>query len=143
MRRAVLLILLLAMAVAAGGCAGQGSDNAGDFRGEQRAVAQAVDDISKHAFKLESRQICDGFMTPELKAKLGAEAKRLRRGADCADGLKDSLEETGAFDPDISKIEITGKRAVVTMSFDTKADPDPVGTLRMVNQRGWRISELP
>lgn len=135
------LFIPAAAALAIAGCGG--SDNSTDYTGAKKDVAEAIDDISTHGRKLEARKICDGFFTTELKAKLTAEAKKSGRGTDCADQLKDSLRDSDVFEMDIQSIGITGSRATVKVKIKTSADPDPVGTLALVNQRGWRISKLP
>lgn len=143
MRRLAALppLVLAASALAIAGCGG--TDNSKDYRGADKDVAAAIDDISSHARKLEARKICDGFMTTELKAKLAAEARRSGRGTDCADQLKDSLRDTDVFEMDVESVAIDGADATVKVKVKTSADPDPVGTLALVNRRGWRISKLP
>jgi hypothetical protein len=134
-----LAVVVAALSIA--GCGG--TDNSKDYNGASKDVATAIDDISSHARKLEARKICDGFMTAELRAKLAARAKPAGRGTDCADQLKDSLRDIDVFDVDVQSIRVTGSGATAKVKIKTSADPDPVGTLTFVNQRGWRLSELP
>jgi len=143
MRRLAVLPLLAAAvtALSIAGCGG--TDNSTDFSGASKDVATAIDDISQHARKLEARKICDGFLTAELKAKLTAEAKKSGRGSDCADQLKDSVRDSDVFELDVQSIDVNGNRATAKVTADTSADPDPTGTLELVNQRGWRLSALP
>ncbi|HZO35591.1 MAG TPA: hypothetical protein VFB41_01820 [Solirubrobacteraceae bacterium] len=142
--RRLAVLPLLALSAAALSVAGCGeTDNSKDYTGARKDVATAIDDISTHGRKLEARKICDGFMTTELKAQLAAQAVKSGRGTDCADQLKDSLRDTDVFEMDVKSIAVAGDTATVKFTFDTSADPDPAGTLELVNQRGWRLSKLP
>jgi hypothetical protein len=143
MRRLAVLPLLTVAAVAPSIAGCGATDNSKDYSGAKKDVATAIDDISSHARKLEARQVCDGFMTTELRAKLAARAKPDDRGTDCADQLKDSLRDVDVFDVDVQSISVTGNSATAKVKIKTSAEPDPVGTLTFVNQRGWRLSELP
>ena len=142
MRRAVLLLLPILAVAALAGC-GE-TDNSKDFKGAQKDVAQAIDDLGSHARKLDAAKICDRMLTPDLKAKLAVLAtKRSGRGSDCADQLKDSLRDADAFEMDVQSMRIDGSTAAVTVKVKTSADRDPVSTLQLVNQRGWRVAQLP
>jgi len=143
MRRLAVLspLTVAAVALSIAGCGG--TDNSKDYNGASKDVATAIDDISQHGRKLEARKICDGFMTAELKARLAVEAKKSGRGSDCADQLKDSLRDGDVFEMDVQAISISGRNATAKVKLKTSADPDPVGSLKFVNQRGWRLAALP
>ena len=136
-------ILLAAAALAPGGCGASSSNSADDFQGAEKQVAQAVDDLSEAARKRDASKICDELLTPELKAKLTRLARVSNRGTDCEDQLKDSLQDATALDLKVEDVAITGDTAVVKVKTDVTRGDDPTDTLRLSNQRGWRISELP
>jgi hypothetical protein len=143
MRRVALLSLLVPGVIVLAGC-GE-TNNSKDFTGVEKDVAQAIDDIGSHARKLEASRICDDFLTPQLKTKLAALARKDGRGSDCAAQLKDSLRDADAFDMDVQRIVLGAgdKSATVTVKVKTTADKDPVSTLQLANERGWRLSALP
>jgi hypothetical protein len=142
-RRVALPLLLVPALLALSGCGA--TNNSNDYKGAQKDVAQAIDDLGSNARKVDASAICDDLLTTQLKAKLAALAKRSGRGSDCADQLKDSLRDADAFDMDVKRIGIAsgGKSANVVVKVKTSADKDPVGTLQLVDERGWRLSQLP
>ena len=144
MKRLRLLSLApLALAlVALGGCTSSTSKTADDFKGPQKDVAKAVDELASAAKKVDAGKICDSLVTADLKAQLTTLAKSSKRGTDCADQLKDSLTDSDSFDLDVQSIKISGTTAVVTIKTKTNAKDDPVDTITMTNQRGWRVSKI-
>jgi hypothetical protein len=145
MRRAALLppIVLAVALMAPGGCGTTTKTDTSKFTGTQKQVAQTVADLATQARKVDGAKICDGFLTPALKNRLAALAKTTRRGVSCADQLKDSLRDVDVFDLTVESVKIAGTAATVTVKANTNAKRDPTGTLHMVDQRGWRISQLP
>src|SRR4051794_7835244 len=104
-------IVLAAAALAPGGCGASSTDSAKDFQGREKQVAQTIDDVSEAARKRDARKICDEFFTPELRAKLAGLARVSGRGTDCADQLKDSLQDATALDLKVEDVAITGNTA--------------------------------
>ena len=136
-------ILLAAAALAPGGCGATSGDSADKFKGRQKQVAQAVDDVRDAGRKRDGRKICDSYMTPQLRDRLASLARTSGRGTDCADQLDDSLKDADSFDLKVESISIEGTTATVRVKTKTARDRDPVDTLQFVEQRGWRISTLP
>ena len=136
-------ILLAAAALAPGGCGASSSNSADKFQGREKEVAQTVDDLSDAARKRDATKICDEFLTAELKAKLAGLARVSKRGTDCADQLKDSLQDTTAIDLKVQDVSINGNTATVKVETDVSRGKDPQDTLTLTDDRGWRISELP
>jgi hypothetical protein len=138
-------VLMALAALAPGGCGATAKKSADRFSGREKEVAQTVDDLVKAAGRRDSAKICDGLLTPALKARLDALARTSRRGTGCADQLKDSLQDVDSLDLKVvpGGIRITGDSAVVRVRTDVNGSHDPVDTLRLVDQRGWRIAELP
>jgi hypothetical protein len=136
-------VLLAAAALAPGGCGASSSNSADKFQGREKQVAQTVDDLSDAARKRDASKICDELLTTELKAKLAGLARVSKRGTDCADQLKDSLQDTTSLDLKVEDVSITGNTATVKVKTNVSRGSDPVDTLQLAEQRGWRISELP
>ena len=136
-------IVLAVAALAPGGCGASSSNSADKFQGREKEVAKAVDDLSDAARKRDASKICDEFLTTELKAKLAQLARVSKRGTDCADQLKDSLQDTTSLDLKVEDVSITGNTATVKVKTDVSHGKDPEYTLTLADQRGWRISQLP
>jgi hypothetical protein len=144
MRRvAILPVIVLAVALMApGGCGSSTKSNVDTFHGVQKDVAQTVDDLASTARKGDARKICDAYLTAELKARLATLARKTGRGTDCAAQIKDSIRDADAFDVTVESVQVAGTRATVRVKTKTSAKRDPVDTLEMVDQRGWRIPTL-
>ncbi len=136
-------IVLAAAALAPGGCGQTASNSADKFKGRQKEVAQAVDDLRQAASKRDARKICDTLLTPDLKSRLTALARQTGRGTDCADQLKKSLQDADSLDLTVQSVQITGNRAVARVKTNVTRGPDPTDTLVLADQRGWRLSRLP
>ncbi|HVW16610.1 MAG TPA: hypothetical protein VHB30_00030 [Solirubrobacteraceae bacterium] len=145
MRRLLLLLpvaILAAALIGASGCGAAATDNAKDRTGAKKDVAQAIDDFASAARKGDEGKICNELIAPALRAKLAARAKATGRGADCSDQLHDSIRDADQFDMRVDSISISGRTATVRVTTKTPQDPDPVDTVTLVDQRGWRISAL-
>jgi hypothetical protein len=146
MRRAAAIppLVLAAAALAPGGC-GAKSNSSSKFSGPAKDVASAVDDLGSAARSRDAGKICDSLMTTDLRNKLAQLARVSHRGTTCKDQLKDSLQDTDSVDISVvpNGIKITGTTATVRVKTNLSRGTDPVDTLQMANQQGWRISRLP
>lgn len=130
-------------ALALAGCTQSTTKSAGDFQGAQKDVAQAIDDIATAAKRGDARKICDSYLSADVKAQLTRLARTSRRGTDCADQLKDSIRDADSFDVVVKSVDVTGGRATARVETRTPAERDPVDTITLVDERGWRIASLP
>ena len=143
MRAAALSPIALAvLALAQGGCGSASNTVPSGLQGREKDAAQAVDDLRKAASRRDARKICDSYLTPELKASLATLARTTKRGSDCADQLKDSLQDADSLDLEVEAVRITGNTATVRVKTNATRGDDPVDTLHLVDQRGWRIDRL-
>jgi hypothetical protein len=139
-RLATSLLAAAALAVAAASCGGDaaapGTTQAGEFTGQQRDVANAVEDFAEAARKQDTEQICADLLAAAVVDRLG--------GGRCADELKGSLRDTNAGDLTIPPrgVTISGDEATVRVVTDL-GENDATDTLRLVRERGrWRIAEV-
>jgi hypothetical protein len=138
--------LFLAVVLMAPGACGQSSkSNAGDFQGTEKDVAQTVFDFRDAVAKRDEGKICDAFLTATLRDEITQAAKSADRGSTCAKGIEDSIQDIDATDITIEKggISISGTTATVRYKTDLTEGDDPIDTLTLANERGWRISKLP
>ncbi|MDX6639909.1 MAG: hypothetical protein QOF12_920 [Solirubrobacteraceae bacterium] len=144
LRAAALPPIVLAVALMAPGACGQsGSSDTSKFSGPSKNVAQRVYDLRDAVAKRDQTKICDTYFTAALRTKLAALAKTDRRGSTCPDQLKDSLQDVDSTDLTVQKVTITGSDATVTYKTNVTSGPDPIDTLHLTNQQGWRVSQLP
>ena len=130
---------LLAAALGAAGCGSADTNSAEDFKGEQKAVAQTVEDIQKAGRDGDEQKFCKDLLAAPVVARL-----RAQPGAknDCADALGDSLEDADSFDMTAKKITIEGDRALVVVKSDA-GDDDRTDTLTFVREGGdWKLASI-
>jgi predicted lipid-binding transport protein (Tim44 family) len=131
-----LLPLALVAVLAAAGC-GQGSnDSSGDFSGEQKAVAQTVEDLQDAGKKGDSEKICTDLLAPAL-------VRTIRQASgDCAKVVDDALEDADSFDLDVQKVTINGNRATATVKSEA-GNKDRTDTIALERDgRNWKIASL-
>jgi hypothetical protein len=134
---AALLPAALAAALLAG-CAGQqtASKNSEDYKGEEQAVAQVIDDLSKAGRDQDGKEVCTALLAPDV-------ADRLKQGAQtCQDIVEDQLSDANVFDLDVKSIKVNGDTATaqVESQFDGK---DATRTLRFRKVgTTWRIQSI-
>jgi hypothetical protein len=132
-----LTALLLALPLALGACGQTDKDSSGDFKGDQKAVAQAVEDLQDASRKGDEGKICKDLLAPALVTKIKAASK-----GTCEDALADALRDADSFELEVEKVAITGTAATATVTSDT-GPKDRTDTLKLVKDRGdWKIAEL-
>jgi outer membrane lipoprotein SlyB len=135
MLRSFVALAVLA-AVALTGCAAQSSssDSSSNFKGEQRLVANTVEDFESAASKGDQGKICRDLLAKELVAQYA------QHGGSCDVAVDDALKNSDSFGLDVQKVTITGSEAAVTVKADRgKKDIDQGMTL-VKQGPGWRIS---
>jgi hypothetical protein len=133
----LLLATLAATVLATAGCGQQGSQDTSDrFQGQQRLVANTVEDLQSAAEDSDEGKICRDLLARSL-------ADRLARGAGgCQATVAAALEDTDSNELDVRSVRITGERATARVRLET-GDRDRVAGVDLVRERnGWRIAEL-
>ena len=132
-RRLPFAVVLVIPALAGCGAAST-SDNAKDFKGDQKAVAQSIDDFSKAARDSDEKEICTSLLARDLVRRLDASAKR------CTGAVSDQLDAAGDNKIDVKTIVVAGSNATATVV--SKVDGhDRRQTLRLVDENGrWRLT---
>jgi hypothetical protein len=132
-RRFVLLIGLVAL----GGCApsGGGGVDTGRFRGDAKAVAQALDDLAETGRKKDGQRAC-----AELLSHRRVDA--LDKGGGCRKAMEDQFDDADVFKLDVRSIDVSGDRASarVLSDFDGKQVPRTLGLVR--EDRRWRLDSV-
>ncbi len=132
------LPVLVAAALTLSACGQSSKDSAKDFKGEQKAVAQTVEDLQSASSKGDRDKICDEILAAGLVAKITSASKQ-----PCADALKDSLRDADSFELQVKKVAINGTTATATVESDAAGDDKTTTQLTLTKARdGWRIASL-
>jgi hypothetical protein len=132
-----LAALLLALPLALGACGQAEKDSAKDFQGEQKAVAQTVEDLQTASRKGDEGKICSRLLAPALVQKI-----KTASDGTCESVLKDALRDVDAFELQVKKVAISGTTATATVTSDT-GPKDRTDTLQLVKVGSdWKISTL-
>ena len=134
-----LAALLVVPVIALTACGQTTKNSAVNFRGEQKAVAQAIDDLQNAGSKGDAAKICSKLLTPALVTKI----RQASNGA-CDKALKDALADVdrNAFGMDVKKITITGTAATAMVRSNAGSN-HRTDTLGLEKVGGaWKIASL-
>jgi hypothetical protein len=136
MLRSVPAIAAALAAVLLAGCTAQSSNNddTAQFKGDQRLVANTVEDFESAASKGDQDKICRDLLAKALVDQYA------QRGASCEKVVDAALKDTDSFDLTVEKVAINGSEATATVKAD-RGKKDINQTINLVKQgTGWRIS---
>jgi hypothetical protein len=132
---------LLAAAVMAGllsGCAQSSSDDDVDFKGEQKLVANVVDDLTDAGRDKDGDAVC-GLLAAELIKKIRATAGGK---ASCAEAVDDALDDADSFRIHVKSVKIDGTSATAVVESEEN-DDEIRDTLSFVKESSrWKLSAL-
>lgn len=132
-----LLALLLALPIALSACGQTVKDSSSDFQGDQKAVAETVEDLQSASRKHDGEKICGDLLAPALAAKIKAASKDT-----CDTAVKDALSDADSFELQVQKVTVSGATATAVVESEG-GDKDRVDTLRLVKDGGsWKIATL-
>jgi hypothetical protein len=125
---------LAALAVA--GCTTQttSKDSSGKFTGDQRLVANTIEDFESAASKGDQDQICRELLAKPLIATYA------KCGGTCEQAVDGALKDTDSFGLTVESVRITDTDATARVKAD-RGKKDIVQTMSLVKEGpGWRIS---
>jgi hypothetical protein len=134
LRTALPLAAIVAVAVA--GCTTQttSDDSSGKFRGDQRLVANTVEDFESAAAKGDQDQICRELLAKPLIAEYA------RRGGTCEKVVDGVLRDSDSFGLTVESVRIAADQATARVKAD-RGEKDVIRTVTLVKEGpGWRIS---
>jgi hypothetical protein len=132
------LPLAAIVAVAVAGCTTQSSsdDSSGKFRGEQRLVANTVEDFESAAAKGDQGQICRELLAKPLIAQY------TEHGGTCEKAVDGALKDTDSFGLTVESVRVAAAQATARVKAD-RGKNDVIRTMSLVKEGpGWRISEF-
>lgn len=133
----------LAATVVLAGCAGapsSGSSSTAKFTGEERLVANTVEDLESAARPrgTNTGKICRDVLSAALARQLAA------RGGTCEKSVDSALKDADAYQLTVQDVAIRGNAATATVKVET-GDKDRVQTITLQKgapDQGWRISRF-
>lgn len=133
MPRPLLPALLTGLALAAAGCGAQQESSTGRFQGEQRKVAQVVEDLQAASAEGDAARICSRILSRELVDRLSA------GGLNCTDEIEKALADADEFELEVERVDLRGDTATAQVE-DGKGRPQRIGLVR--ERGGWRADAL-
>jgi hypothetical protein len=137
MRRPIAALMAAAAVAALAGCSGQAAnDSSKDFHGDQKAVAQVIDDLGNAGKKGDGQKICNEILAPALVAKLN------QGGRSCGAVVKEQFKSANVFTLDVKSVQVNGSQATAEVSskFDGH---DQLRRLRLRKQgQVWRVVSM-
>jgi hypothetical protein len=132
MRR--LLPLIAALALAGCGAQAEQTASAERFKGDERAVAQKVEDLQEAGESRKPEDICSEILARSLVSQLEA------AGVDCADEMEKAIDDADDYDLDVRDVNITGSTATVSVR---RGEDGPTETMEFTKENGqWRATSL-
>lgn len=134
LRSLVPLALLASLALAGCTTRSTSDDSTGEFRGDQRLVANTVEDFESAASEGDEDKICRDLLARALVTQYG------QRGGSCERAVDGALKDTDSFEMTVERVTINGAEASVRVRSD-RGKKDLQQSLTLVKQgQGWRIS---
>src|SRR5262245_23030050 len=131
------LPVLVAAALTLSACGQTSKDSTSDFKGQEKAVAQTVEDLQSAASKNDPDKICDEILAADLAKTIKARATGDQKT--CGDVLKDSLRDADSSELQVKKVAIDGTTATATVESDKSGDEKQTTELTLTKAGdGWR-----
>ena len=135
MKAAVPLLAVLAALILAGCGAQAESDSSVDtFRGEDRNVAQKVEDLQEAGEGRNPEDICADILAASLVDALEV------AGSDCQQEMQKAIDDADDFELEVLDVTVTGTTATAEVR---RGDDGPTQTMQFTQERGeWRATAL-
>ena len=126
---AILSVLLLA------GCGSAAQETSVDkFTGDERAVAQKIEDLQQAGDRRDPEKICTEILAKSLVTQLEA------AGVTCEDEMKKAIEDADDYQLDVRDVTISGSTATAEVQ---RGDDGPTETMEFTREgNDWRATAL-
>jgi hypothetical protein len=136
--RVVIIVAALALAALTAGCGRAEPDSSGKFKGEEKLVANAIEDLQTAGEKDDAAKICN-----ELLARSVVQSIRQAGAKTCAARVKDSLDDADVHELTVRSVTVRGTTATATVASDDGNEKDRIDTMTLTKEdRRWKISAL-
>jgi hypothetical protein len=128
-----LLAILPVLLVAGCGAATEPS-SAEKFQGDERAVAQKVEDLQDAGSKREPERICTEILARSLVEQLEA------AGADCTEEMRKAIDDADDYELEVRDVTISDGTATATVR---RGDDGPTQEMEFTREGDeWRATSL-
>ena len=126
-------VLLVALAIA--GCGAEAEPSSVEnFEGEERAVAQKVEDLQEAGEGRNPEDICSDILASSLVQQLEA------AGVKCADEMEKAIDDADDYDLQVQDVTVSGSTATAEVR---RGDDGPTETMEFTKEKGqWRATSL-
>jgi hypothetical protein len=133
--RSPVFLTALAAALALAGCGAAQSSSAEDFQGQEKAVADVIEELQSAGSTGDEAKVCDELISPEL-------AKRFAAGdSDCHEEVSKALSDADDQELRVTDVSISGDTA--TAQVRAGDDSKTTATFELQRRRGrWFISSI-
>jgi hypothetical protein len=132
MRRTVLAVVALALALSACGAAPPSQES--KYTGDQAQVAKLVDELADAGRRGNAQKICTEILAKQLVDELKS------AGGDCVSEMKRAITDASDYDLQVDDVKVTGTTATARVRQGTSKK---VATFAFVKEKGgWRASAL-
>jgi hypothetical protein len=128
------LLAILAALLLAGCGEAQQTSTVENFQGDERAVAQKVEDLQEAGSRREPERICTEILAKSLVDELEA------AGASCTDEMKKAIEDADDYELEVRDVTVSGSTATATVR---QGDDGPTETMEFTREGSdWRATSL-
>ncbi len=131
MKRLLALLPLLFVV----GCGAEAQPSSVDkFTGDERAIAQQVEDLQTAGTGRKPEDICANILARSLVTQIEA------AGVDCTDEMQKAIEDADDYALDVTKIDVSGTTATVEVR---RGEDGPTDTMEFTRENDqWRATSL-
>jgi hypothetical protein len=134
--RALTYLIPLLLAGAVAGC-GAAQSSAGDFEGQQKEVAQVVEDLQVAAQTRKPEEICADILSRSLADRVKTS------GGDCVSEIDKAIKDVDDFEIDVTRVTITGTTARAEARTRRRGrEKQPITFTLAREGGGWRLTNL-
>ena len=127
---------LVTAALALAGC-GQAQTSANDFKGSEKAVASAIEDLQSAAQNRKPADICSDVLSSDLADELKS------AGSDCVREMERITGDADDFELEVTDVTVTGTTATAKVKARRGDRENAETTYTLVREdRDWRLSSL-
>jgi hypothetical protein len=134
MKRLAVPIVIGALGLAGCGAQADQTSSATKFQGEERAVAQKIEDLQEAGESRKPEDICSQILSRTLVSQLEA------AGADCAEEMEKAIDDADDYDLDVQEVTVDGSNATASVR---RGEDGPTETMEFTKENGeWRATAL-